>query len=572
MFTWRNSTEDNDSSELKVLLKKYNLTRESLSETLGVSAKTLRNYIDNPNDMPLNIVNELCCLFDKRFDELFISKTCDEETLKIISEFEYSNSDVVQELTKARNSYIDGFDFFEDNNSKGFINFKRFILSKIHKPLLTFIGANDSDVDKFLSVLLNEDITFVYNPLYFVSKNDLPEILQCYEKIVIKTNPNEEFNIFLLNDLSYLKKFEYAEYVPGKDYSEEYIVIKTLNNSILQKCNILVLPNLSYDDVYRKNKPQNKTKRLSDYTVYSLIRFIQLSDFILYFENTLNFFTAEKTQIIQYLIDNSRLEKNNTSRILFIETKCKKKKEAANNVSISQQIEKIYEINEKKNYFNDGRYSFKRQYSSTQKDIKQNMSYDSSIIDCIEQLNLDFKNITFLLSRIDKEINVLINSILMNGYVFHEKSEIKQLLLAVVDANNQTVEVESAEDHFNIQEQNNTLLMSLEKFKNSEEIKHKLSSDIKTKDDMIDYIKSLSEKILENYLYKNDVNDKWSLSSINLITNNILIPYFLLEMTFAVGNEITWANKITEELTAFEKNSKYFQKIAELIEHRVSYE
>ena len=54
--------------------------------------------------------------------------------------------------------------------------------------------------------------------------------------------------------------------------------------------------------------------------------------------------------------------------------------------------------------------------------------------------------------------------------------------------------------------------------------------------------------------------------------NNILIPYFLLEMTFAVGNEITWANKITEELTSFEKDSKYFQKIAALMEHRVLYE
>ena len=56
MFAWRNSLEENNTSELKILLKKYNLTRESLSETLGVSAKTLRNYIDNPNDMPLNIV------------------------------------------------------------------------------------------------------------------------------------------------------------------------------------------------------------------------------------------------------------------------------------------------------------------------------------------------------------------------------------------------------------------------------------------------------------------------------------------------------------------------------------
>ncbi len=557
MFAWRNSLEDNNSSELKMLLKKYNLTRESLSETLGISAKTLRNYIDNPNDMPLNIVNELCCLFNKRFDELFISKTCDEETLKIISEFEYSNADAVQELTNARDLYIDGFDFFEDNNSKGFIDFKRFILSKIHKPLLTILGANDSDVNEFLSVLLNKDISFVCNPIFFITKNDLPEILQCYEKIAIKTNLNEDFNIFLLNDLSYLKKFEYEEYVPDKEYSEDYIVIQTLTNSILQKCNILGLPNLSYDDVYRKNKPQNKTKRLSDYTVYSLIRFIQLSDFILYFENTLNFFTTEKTQIIQYLIDNSRLG-NSTSRILFIETKCKKKKEAANNVSIRQQIEKINERNEKKNYFNDGRYSFKRQ--------------SSSIIDCIEQLNLDFKNITLLLSRIDAEINVLINSTLKNGYVFNEKSEIKQLLLAVVDTKNQSAEEDNIENRFDREEQNNTLLNCLENFKKSEEIRNILSRNIKTKDDMIFYIQSLSEKILKNYLDKYDVYDKGNLSSINLITNNILIPYFLLEMTFKIGNEITWANKITEEFSIFEENSKYSQIIAELIEHRVSNE
>lgn len=423
--------------------------------------------------------------------------------------------------------------------------------------MLTFIGADDSDLDKFISILLNEDFSFIRNPIYFLTQNDLPEILQCYEKIAIKTNQNEDFNIFLLNDLSYLKKFEYEEYVPDKEYHEDYILIKILNNSILQKCNILVLPNLSYDEVYRKNKPQNKTKRLSDYTVYSLIRFIQLSDFILHFENTLNFFAAEKTQIIQYLIDNSCLG-NTTSRILFIETKCKKKKEAANDVSIHQQIEKIKERNKKKNHFNDGRYSFKSQ--------------NSSLIDCIEQLNLDFKNISILLSRIDTEINILINSTLKNGYVFHERPEIKQFVLKVVDTKNQTAEEGNTENQFDIEEQNNTLLKSLENFKNSEEIKHMLSRNIEKKDDMIVDIQSLSEKILNSYLDKYDVSDKWTLSSINLITNNILIPYFLLEMTFAVGNEITWANKIMEEFTAFEKNSKYFQKITQLMEHRVSNE
>lgn len=545
MFTWKISREDSKSSELDILLKEYNITQGALAETLDVSPKTLRNYINNPGAMPLSVVDELCRLFNKQFEDLFAYEKYDK---KDVPKYEYSNLDAGLELTKARDLYIDGFGFFEDNNSKGFNDFKSFILSKLHKPLLTFIGAADSDLNTFLSILLNDDIPAIQNPIYYLNKKDLPENLQHYENIAIKTIPNEEFNVFLLNDPLYLKKFEYKEYESEKEYQKEYVVIKTSENVLLQKCAILILPNISFVEVYRRNKPQNKTKRLTDYSVYSLIRYVNLSDFILYFENTLNFFTAEKAQIIQYLIDNSCLA-DTTTRVLFVESKCK-------DVGMVGNKEKA-ELNAK--YFYDGRRSFK---------------VDSSVEDCIEQLNLDFTNITSLLSRIDKEINNIINNTLENGYFFHEKSDIKQMLLTVIDTDSQdkSDENEKINDVSDSKEQNTLLKGCLKNFENSEVIKNILPKNIKTKDDMICTIQTFSEKILKQYLDKYDVHDGHSLQPVKLIINNILIPYFLLEMTFAIGNEATWANKIKDEIESFKENSKYLQIIEDLIEQRVSYE
>ena len=128
MFTWKISREDSKSSELDILLKEYNITQGALAETLGVSPKTLRNYINNPGAMPLSVVDELCRLFNKQFEELFDYEKYDK---KNVPKYEYTNIETGLELTKARDLYIDGFGFFEDNNSKGFNDFKSFILSNL---------------------------------------------------------------------------------------------------------------------------------------------------------------------------------------------------------------------------------------------------------------------------------------------------------------------------------------------------------------------------------------------------------------------------------------------------------
>ncbi len=563
MVTWKknlNLIEDNGkennfkNSVLDLLLKNENITQFELADALCVNPKTLRNYIKEPNSIPLNICDRLCNLFNIEFNELFTLNKCD--FAKVNPEFFIDElfQQKINELKTIRTSYMDAFDFFPDIKSKGFELNKKTILDQIHKPLITMIGTKESDVNNFCSMLLQEFDYSIKLPIYYVEKNDLPETMRISERLVVKAKEEEPFDIFLLHDESYRNKITFEPFDPEKQYTEDCIEIIISEAKILYNCIILILPNLIFEEVDRKTQLQTKVKQLAQISIYYLIKFISFSDIILYFETRFKFLSVERTQLISYLIDNSKM-RYGQSQLLFVETKNKIEdilRFNENKIKDFNDVLNNYISASNKKQFYDGAFSY-RYYDSS-------VIPDSEILNCIEHLCLDFHDVINLKKSLVDKINIYIQNLSTNYFYIKDKIEMKQYLQNIAsNIDSQDNEINSTEEQK--QEQLGILNKNLEELEDINTLMGIMSDKINDKSEMLNNIQTLSKNILHDSYSRNFGIRRLA---IQLIFNNILIPYFLLEMSFSGGDNRLWAKKIQEEIFKF-KESSFCSKIESLL-------
>ena len=306
---------------------------------------------------------------------------------------------------------------------------------------------------------------------------------------------------------------------------------------------------------------QTKVKKLANITIYYLIKFISASDIILYFETSFKFFSAERTQLISYLIDNSRMSYGQ-SQILFIETKCKSKEENTNEgipavkspLQAYSDILSIISNTSNKKQFYDGVFSYKY-YDNTK-------IPDSEILNCIKHLSLNFDNIAEIKKRLDYEIHLFIQNTSVSPFYSKEKIEIKQCLQNIASG----CELQDDDTNSIKQEQLDILNNDLKELADINSLIDILPNDINNKSEMLINIQTLTKNI-----YQDSQNYGNRRLSIQLVINNILIPYFLLEMTFSGGDKKIWAKKIQEEISKF-KSTQYYSKIEALLSSGGIYE
>jgi len=533
-------------SYLELVLRNQNITQLELAEVLDVNPKTLRNYLSEPNSIPLSVCDKLCNLFNLDFNDLFCYEKCDisKITNKIVNNGVLSQN--ISELKSIRKSFIEAFDFFSDIKSKGFEISKRTILDKIHKPLITMIGTKESDTNSFVSILLGGYTCPINIPAYYIEKDDLPEIMRLSDRIVVKTKKEEPFDIFQLQDEIYRNKLEFEVYNPKKKYSDEYVLIQISEAKYLSNCILLILPNLILEECQRKTQLQTKARKLSDSSIYFLIKFISCSDIVVYFETVFNFFSVEMTQLISYLIDN-RL-RYGQSQVLFVETKCNESDVNKMHDKKPQNFEEVLTALKKdvlsKKQFYDGLFSY--QYYD-----KETIS-DSELLNCIEYLCLDFNNIVDLKNKLDEKINIYLRNVSVNYFYIKEKIEIKQYLQSIADS--QDEEANSVE--MQKQEQLGILNKNLEELEDINTLLGLMSDNISNKTEMLYNIQTLSKNILQD---SDTGNIGMRRLAIQLIFNNILIPYFLLEMTFAGRDKRQLAKRIIDEIRKFKSSSCYIK-------------
>ncbi len=555
--SFKDSKNDFKNSELDLLLRNENITQLELAEALDVTPKTLRNYIQDPSSIPLKICDKLCNLFNLEFNDLFRLEKCDlgENLNELLNDEAILQS--VSEIKKVRKSYIEAFEFYSDVHTKGFELFKKTILERIHKPLITMIGTEESDMNSFASLLLQESNCSKQMPVYYLEKDDLHESMRFSETLVIKTNTDEPFDVFLLSDKSYINKIKFEPYDPQKKYTEECILIKIIEAKLVSNCILLVMPNLLFEDVQRKTQLQKNVKKLSAISIYYLIKYIPNSDIILYFETSFKFFSVERTQLIDYLIDNSRM-RYGESQVLFVETKCKKEDITVFYEKKPQAFDEVLGMVNKdkstsnKKQFYDGSFSY-RYYDKS-------IIPDPEILNCIEHLCLDFDDVLNLMKTLYEKINDYVEYVKNNSaacYFISEKAKIKNLLQTITDNNG-----ENNNEVWTIEEQKKErwdfLTNSLEKLKDLNTLMGFLPENISDRTTMLSIIRTLAKKTPAAIT----PIKQWS--AFQFIFNNILIPYFLLEMTFSVGNKKNWSKKIQEEISIF-KAGTYYNKIENLI-------
>ena len=567
MVNWKNtiikSKELTDSEDSKksndcefLLLKDKNITQLELAGALDVTPKTLRSYIQKPDSIPLCICDKLCNLFNLEFNDLFCLEKFDIEKKYNDVFKDGAKLEEISEIKKVRMSYIEAFEFFSDVKTEGFELFKKTILERIHKPLITMIGTKESDVNSFASLLLHERNYSAQLPVYYVEREDLPECMSSpeTETWVIKTKSDEPFDIFLLDDNSYINKIEFEVYDSTKEYTDECVLIKISDVKFLKNCILLILPNLLFEDVQRKTQLQKNVKKLSDISIYNLINFIPVSDIVLYFETAFKFFSVERTQLISYLIDNSKL-KYGESQVLFVETKCKNEDIVFFNEKKYQSFDEVLTILDKskstsnKKQFYDGPFSYRYYEDSA--------IPDSEILNCIEHLCLDFKDVLGLKKCIDNEINNYVKSISTAYYFISEKVAIKNLLQTIADNDGQDNSEVVINEEWK-RKWDKKLTRALEELEELNTLMGLFSDNINDRTAMINKIQTLTAK----FSTANELKRKRS--AIQLIFSNILIPYFLLEMTFSVGNKKNWAKRIQEEISSF-KTRDCYNKIENLI-------
>ena len=542
-------------SYLDLLLRKENITQLELAEVLGVNPKTLRNYLAEPNSIPLSICDKLCNLFNLDFNDLFCFEKCDMSEMSSDFLNNASLSQKMSELKSIRKSYIEAFDFFTDIKSKGFEVNKKKILDTIHKPLITMIGTKESDMNSFDSILLQEHSSSAKIPVYYVEKEDIPEVMRLSESIVVKIKEEETFDIFQLHDENYRNKLDFEIYDSKKEYTDEYVLIQISETNYLSNCILLILPNLIFEECQRKTQLQTKARRLSDISLYYLIKFISSSDIVVYFETIFNFFSVEMTQILSYLINS--IMRYGQSQIIFVETKCNEKDVIQFKEKRPQTFEEVLialnkNVSSKKQFY-DGLFSY-RYYDSSKDKPK---IPESEILNCVEHLCLDFNDVINLKKQLDEKMNNYFQTRSTNYFYTKEKIEIKQYLQSIADA--QDDEENSVEAQK--KEQLGILNNNLEELEDINKLSEIMSDNISDKTEMLYNIQTLSKNILQD---SDTGNIGMRRLSIQLIFNNILIPYFLLEMTFAGRDKKQLAKKIIEEIKNF-KTSPYYTKIEALL-------
>lgn len=568
MLSWKtdrnnNSDENKNSfidSNLGCLLRKENISQLELAEALSINPKTLRNYLAEPNSIPLSICDKLCNLFNRDFNDLFCFEKCDMSEMSNDFLNNTSLSQNMSELKSIRKSYIDAFDFFSDIKSKGFEVNRKKILDTIHKPLITMIGTKESDMNSFGSILLQKHTVSAKIPVYYVEKEDIPEVMRLSESIAIKTKKEESFDIFQLHDENYRNKLDFEAYDSKKEYTDEYVLIQISEAKYLSNCIILILPDLVFEECQRKTQLQTKARKLSDISIYYLIKFIPGSDIVLYFETIFNFFSVEMTPLLSYLINS--IMRYGRSQIIFVETKCNEKDVIQFKEKRPQRFEDVLpalktKVSSKKQFY-DGVFSY-RYYDNT------NIS-DSEILDCVEHLCLDFNNAINLKRQLDEKVHIYFQKLSANYFYTKEKVEIKHFLQSVAESqDDEENTIESQK-----QEQLDNLKKNLEELENINRLLEIMSDNISGKTEMLNNnIQTLSKKIV--LLDVDTENKGMRYLAIQLIFNNILIPYFLLEMTFAGRDKKQLAKRISEEIRNLKK-SPYYTKIEALLSSGGLYE
>lgn len=565
MLSWKKD-KNNDSAQKKndfknsyldLLLRKENITQLELAEVLGINPKTLRNYLAEPNSIPLSICDKLCNLFNLDFNDLFCFEKCDMSEMSNDFLNNASLSQNMSELKSIRKSYIEAFDFFSDIKSKGFEANRKKILDTIHKPLITMIGTKESDMNSFGSILLQEHTGSAKIPVYYVEKEDIPEVMRVSERIAIKTKKEESFDIFQLHDENYRNMLDFEAYDSKKEYTEEYVLIQISEANYLSNCIILILPDLIFEECKRKTPLQTKARKLSDISIYYLIKFISGSDIVLYFETIFNFFSVEMTQLLSYLINSIMIMRYGQAQIVFVETKCNEKDVMQFKEKRPQTFEEVLtalnkNVSSKKQFY-DGLFSYR--YYDSSKD-KPNIS-ESEILNCVEHLCLDFNDVIILKNKLDEKINVYFQTLSVKYFYTKEKIEIKQYLQSIADSQDDGENSDEAQK----EEQLGILNNNLKELGDINKLSEIMSDNINDKTEMLYNIQTLSKNILQD---SDTGNFGMRRLAIQLIFNNILIPYFLLEMTFAGRDKKQFAKKIIEEISNFKK-SPYYTKIEALL-------
>ena len=569
MITWKTtSTSSTEKAQniIDSILQEYNLRKEDFSKYLDIDIKTLKTYYKHPEKISIKFLDKLCKTFSKNISDIIQFQPEEKEKIKLNIPDEIQKS--IINLKDVRNSYINAFKLYSDKRNE---KLSESVLKTIHKPLLLLIGSPEANIEQFTSFILDQKISKTNIPVYYIEKNDLPKQWQEYSKIAVNVTENKKFDIRLINNEEYIKKYAWISYKPDefvKPQYRNYVLIHAIdsnNTPLLKNFTILLLPNLLYENQFEKKRKPFKC--LSNKSISDVIKHEQLYDdsYILYFEIIPNFFTLERSPIVQYLYERRLRNNPSLSTIMFI---------AINLYDGTEKnpIQKIKESgfcdddNIPKNDLKVGLQQFYNKTLSFDLDYitnidkvyynkenqKEYLYSKNKILNHIEDLDSNYHNIEKILKYIINYFNDFSIKISKDYFYTTKESDIREII-------NQNLNGESS----------SVISPEQEDFKKDFEI-------ILNKKNISQYIKSMKDKEECLMRIQTLASNIWNNSQISLndygcsmnkyapkfqfIINNILIPYFLVEPTFARGTPETWIKKIEDKLEKFKK-----EKLSDLL-------
>ena len=533
MKRWKHDTVTG-ATILEQFLADYKLTNEEGAKALGTNSRTLNAIKEDINKAEISFIENFCMFTGYNYNELFENDA--EDTVRNLIEI----PGAFEKVNLFQKSFL------EKKSSLGYsISNEALIFSKIHKPIISFIG--DSFAEKnicFKNTIPQLSLLKKTNlPVYLFSDNDCSFPQNQTMPMVVTPSDNKFFEPTIAFDPDYITSCKITNFNDKMTFSDNSVIIVKSDFPLLKNCIMLFLPDIMYEESLGK---------ITLDSLSILVNYLPYSDIIVFFDAITRLLTISETPLIQYLLNYLDCSK----KLLFVATKKDLKPELARDFGYIDKQKEIQNKQTTNTY--DKAFSFKPLEPSQVETIQEMLFfYDNKDF---------FKFINILNEKCNSLSEGIIKDIIDFGDFspyYGDNPELRQLVIKTND------------------EIAKSLKKSFDDLSKKEIIKRIIETDDinlgkKGLESFIIFIQMYSSKILEDIpkmspLVSPEKVRTNILPECNLYIGNLILPMIREKKSFSKGTSETWAKIISKKIKNT-INSEYFKSFTTIVKRKNSFD